>query len=404
MVGKREQSAKRGAPVLWTVTVAICGVFLAVTSYMTLREAVTPQADAPATGDLEMRVEDWKRRTPGELSDAYKAAAEAFAREPLDAENLVNLAHIAEAKGDAETSERLKLAAGEIRPRSARIQAEALAVLVERRDFVPLMSRLDGLLRARPGQSEVLFGIAADLASEPEARRILAQLLTENPPWRANFLAYLLVTKNAPQLAQAVIADIRAAGGGTDPTEVTQVIDNYLRSGATDKAYYVWLDTLSPDELKSVKGVYDGGFNHPVRSMRFDWTFKPAKGYAYRIFPRNTASMDKTLQIDFLDFEGNFSHLSQLIRLVPGRYRLSGEVRSENLQPDNNLVFRLYCLSPAGERLVEETNPLPQSGQWIGFEKTVNVPEVECSNQILRLESLATTSGFPLLRGQICTG
>jgi hypothetical protein len=190
-------------------------------------------------------------------------------------------------------------------------------------------------------------------------------------------------------------------GGGVSAAETAMVIESHLRAGATDRAYYVWLETLSPDELKSVSLVYDGAFNHPVRGLFFDWTFKPAEGYAHRIFPRNTASMDKTLQIDFLDFKGAFKHLSQRVRLTPGRYRLSGEVKSESLQTPQGLAFQVYCLTPSGERALDQTAALPQAAQWIVFEKAITIPEVECPDQILRLQSLSGKEAGTILRGQL---
>ena len=186
-----------------------------------------------------------------------------------------------------------------------------------------------------------------------------------------------------------------------DREERAGVINHYLRSGDIDRAYAAWLSSLSEEELKDVKRVYDGGFKHPVRGLRFDWTVKPADGLAYRLFPRNTASMDQTLQLEFQDFAGGVSNLSQILRLRPGRYRLSGEVRFEGFASPTGLVFRLYCLNGGEARSLDETSPLPQSTQWIDFEKTIQVPAADCNSQLLQLESKAKLSNEQITRGMV---
>ena len=174
-----------------------------------------------------------------------------------------------------------------------------------------------------------------------------------------------------------------------------------IQSISTDRAYAAWLSSLREEELKDVKRVYDGGFRHPVRGLRFDWTVKPADGLAYRLFPRNTASMDQTLQLEFQDFAGGVSNLSQILRLRPGRYRLSGEVRFDGFASPTGLVFRLYCLDGGEARSLDETSPLPQSTQWIDFEKIIQVPAADCNSQLLQLESKAKLSKEQITRGMV---
>jgi tetratricopeptide (TPR) repeat protein len=392
----RLRTSSRRAGGAGAVTVALGAVFLAVTAYLTLREAVIPgggPAEPPS-------VEALRKLSPGELDDAFRAAQRAYAHDPLDAEALIALSRLAEARGDAEAAARLKLMAGELQPRATAVQAEALAILLARRDFDGAMTRLDGLIRARPQQAGVLFDLAAEIARDTEGRNAVARKLAARPPWRPSFLAHTVARGN-PGTAQRIIAELRALGTPADADELALLIERYMRDGAVDKAYATWLSSLSPAELQQVRLVYDGGFSQAVRNLRFDWTVTPAKGLSHRMFPRNTASMDQSLQLDFQGVEGSFANLSQVLRLKPGRYRLTGEARFDGFQSPSGVVFRLHCMKAGQLAPLDETAPLPQSSQWMAFERGFTVPAADCPDQLLRLESRSPTEGGQFTRGQI---
>jgi tetratricopeptide (TPR) repeat protein len=357
-------------------------VFLGITSYMALMTALVPEADRVPRLDAEAL----RRMSPGEVSDAQAAAQAAFARNPLDARSLSELSRIAAVQGDEDAATRLMLIAGDMQPRALGIQAEALNMLLQRRDFRGAMTALDGLIRARPNKARELFAVAADIASDPEGRNAVATSLAARPPWRQSFLARTLAA-GKPEIVAQIFSELRVLGTPASTAELALLISHYLKGGEIDAAYTIWLASLDPEELQRVKLVYDGGFDQAIRNLRFDWTIEPAKGLSYRLFPRNTASLDMTLQIDFQDFDGDIANLSQILRLRPGRYRLRGEVRFEDFQSPSGVAFRLHCLDGGQLRPLDESGPLPQSSQWIAFEKTFSVPASGCPDQLLRLES-----------------
>ncbi|WP_146256030.1 tetratricopeptide repeat protein [Aestuariivirga litoralis] len=387
---------RTGSGWLGKVTLALGAVFLATTCYLVLKGAVSGgPAEAPA-----MSAEALKKLTPGERADAAVAAQRSFVRDPLDAAAVLGLAVLADAEGNAEASERLRLSAGDMSPRATKIQAEAMIILLKRRDFDAVMTRVDGLIRARPSDAPKLFALAAEIAGDPDGAKAVARMLASNPPWRERFFASLLA-KGQPATATRLMDELQAMGAPVRDAEVAGVVDNYMKAGAIDTAYAVWLSTLGENELRDVKRVYDGGFAHPIRNLRFDWTVKPADGLTYRQFPRNTASMDQTLQFDLADFKGSFANLSQMLRLRPGRFRLTGEVRFEGFESPTGLVFRLYCFEAGRFRPLDSTAPLPQSTQWIGFDKSFDVPPEGCTHQMLQLESQRALEKSQLTRGTV---
>ena len=393
-VTARHPSMAAGA--LKATSLALGFVFLAVTGYLTLMAAVSPR-EVPAS---KASTEALRRLSPGELADAHAAAGAGFARNPLDAGSLRQISRIAEARGDQEAAERLRLIAGDMQPRALGIQAEALAILLQRRDFAGAMTRLDGLVRARPGRAHDLFAIAAEIAADPEGRNAVATKLAARPPWRQQFLART-ISAGKPQVAQQIMSELRSMGTPASAPELALLIGHHLKAGEIDAAYAAWLSSLGAEELKTVRLVYDGGFEHEIRSLGFDWTIEPAEGLSHRRFPRNTASMDMALQLDFVDLGDSFANLSQILRLRPGRYRLSGEVRFEGFQSPAGVAFRIHCLSGGKPSHLDETGQLPQSGQWIAFEKTLSVPATGCTDQLLRLESRGGAAAEGVTNGQL---
>lgn len=401
MVTAFTHSGAKGSGWLGKLTLVLGAIFLASTSYIVLKGVVSGGASgAFSPGAPPVTLDALQRLTPGERADEEAEAREAFAIDPLDATAVLDLSIFVEAGGNSEASERLRLSAGDMMPRDTRIQAEVLAILLRRGDFAQVMNRLDGLIRARPAEAANFFALAAGITANPDGSRAVARTLATNPPWRQQFFAYIIAQRK-PEIASRIFDDMRAQGRPADDRELASVINAYLSSGNIDQAYAVWLSNLSEDELKDVKRVYDGGFDHPLRNLFFDWTVKPADGLTSRVFPRNTASMDQTLQLDFADFRGTFSNLSQILRLHPGRYRLSGEVRTEGFESPTGLVFRIYCMDGQKRQLSVETAPLPQSRQWIDFDKTFQIPNGNCDNQVLRLESQHALDKSQITRGLV---
>lgn len=402
MVATPSPARRHGAGVFNVLMLSLGAAFLVVTSYLLLQEAVKGLGSSGSDGKAGMPVSlgALERLSPGELADAAQEARNAFAADPLDAAAVIDLSRIAEARGDAEASERLKLIAGQMAPRLTRIQAEALTILLRRRDFDAVMDRLDGLIRARPREADRLFAVAAGIARDADGAKAVARMMARNPPWRRQFLAAMIATGEA-ETAYRVMGELSAINAPVEASEIRSVIDHHLKAGDVDRAYAVWLSSLSEDELKDVRLIYDGGFSHPLKGLRFDWTVTPADGLTQRLFPRNTASMDQTLQLDFVDVTGTINHLSQILRLRPGRHRLSGEIRFENFVSPTGLVFRLYCLAGSKATPLDQTASLPQSTQWIGFERTFEVPDSGCNSQLLQLESQARLENTQITRGMV---
>ena len=85
----------------------------------------------------------------------------------------------------------------------------------------------------------------------------------------------------------------------------------------------------------------------------------------------------------FSAFEGPGVHLSQRLLLQPGRFRLTGQVRLDDLESKGGVRWQLLCPDrrPA---LLAATEPFMGSADWTAFAVELEVP-ADCESQILRL-------------------
>lgn len=383
-----------------SVTYAALGaVYLAACTYLSVGQWIERHGRAvTANSEDTHSAAALQRMTPGEFREAQAIAEGRFARDPLDPTTLRELGRMAEASDRPEVAERLKLIAGDLTPRSTSVQVDALAILLAREDFAGALDRIDGLMRAHPNMAKQYLALIAEISGHPEGRRAVAITLARDPPWRASLFSALLAERQ-PDVVARLLAEVKRAGGAEDPRELARLIDYYVKSGDIDRGYAAWLSSLSDGEMSDVRRIYDGDFKYQPKSLQFDWTIKPAEGFSFRRFPRNTSNLDQTLQLEFAGARGPFDNLSQILRLSPGRYRLSGEAHFGNFDQRSDFKFHLYCLAKGNSKPLDETPALPQSTQWMSFAADFSVTAGDCPHQLLRLEAKAVDPNGNGLRG-----
>ena len=88
------------------------------------------------------------------------------------------------------------------------------------------------------------------------------------------------------------------------------------------------------------------------------------------------------LRIEFSGARVRFANVEQLLLLPAGHYRLSGKVKAEDLHTARGLWWQLYCHS--GPHL-GHTGLVSGNTDWTDFSLDFDVPQKNCSAQLLRL-------------------
>lgn len=401
---RRKSSGIRGS-----IFAVPASLFAVVVFFLAISEAVHwISGDLPGSDTSQAAL---ARLTPGELDEAEQRATSDVRSSPLDVHSLLTLARINEIRGRTEEADLLRLAAGVIRPHDPQLQGEVIPVLLKRGDLATVTRRLDGMIRGYPWRQTSLFDVLAELSGVQGGAESVASLLADDPPWRKDFLAYLVDTKRT-DIAASMIDALSLTRVPAQPEELARLINDQIKMGAISDAYRNWLVSLSDEERSLVKSIYDGGFEAPIRNLTFDWTVLPGKGLSYQLIQPDGRSKKRNLSLNFDGYSGKFANLSQLLMLSPGLYRIRGEAGLsetgsadfEGLAVPDGFSFRIYCRDGSDLQLIEETGPLPRTKEMLPFEKMFRIPTGRCKTQLLRLEAFPNATTKQKISGKFWLG
>lgn len=273
--------------------------------------------------------------------------------------------------------------AAERSPRDYLSQAWVINEALRRRDFPRALAMLDRMLRARPEISHHLTAALAGLASTPEAQPAFAEMLARNPPWREIVLPRLIDAGSSGRVLGGLLQALRQREGGVAPAEQTAWFNRLVRDREYGAAYLAWIESLSPDQQQHIGNVYDGGFELAPSGAAFDWQFQDVAGARMDRLPIEGGTGKASLRVAFDERSVWFSHVSQLLLLAPGQYRLSGRERMMGMDEGRGLVWVIAC--------VEDNKPLGQTPRltgdhaWRAFNVDFEVPVQACAAQQLTL-------------------
>ena len=165
------------------------------------------------------------------------------------------------------------------------------------------------------------------LANDPAIRPSLVQKLGSKPGWAADFLkAYPRLTK-VPSRLSDIVGLAKSAGYRIDRALLSSYMTRLIRGGQYDSAYYVWLQTLTEEQLSTLPPVYNGGFEQKLTGAPFDWLINAQAGVEAGIEHADGKRMGKVLWLRFMGDRVQPKQVSQFVRLTPGTYLLSGDYR-----------------------------------------------------------------------------
>lgn len=383
-------------------TMAFSIMALALAFYFTVWDLsgpgdIRPMPANPAQTSVSERL---KVLDPEERKALLARETNALRNDPLDRRALKNLASLWRAEDEGDRAARLAVLAGDRSLRDLTAQAEVLDILLQRKSFAAALYRLDALMRAQPARLPDLLKITAAFAESEESRPALVAELNKNPPWRHALMSVVLKNPNGPAVAYSLLSDMRKTGSDPTRSELRELIATLIGKQDYDTAYFVWLDFLSQPDLRKAGNIFDGGFELEPQNLHFGWNLGKLKNADIRLVPRSTSSTDRMLRVEFINTRDRFQHVSQVLRLAPGRYTLTGETKAERLVTEVGLVWRLYCLG-AKERPIASTLRLFSSSTWAPFHVSFEVPADDCGAQKLQLEVDARAALDQIISGQV---
>jgi tetratricopeptide (TPR) repeat protein len=382
-------------PVSRLLLLLLCGL-AGVAAAAQLPTVFSPSQEAPL-------IEGGENLTPKEVSDRLTAftkddiaamtqkALRKLKESPLDAQALQNLAVLLALQGEPDKTEKLHLLLARYSLRNTAAQIVAVNILSAKGNYDEALVRLDAVIRSDPAQQEPFFGSIMKLAEIPTALPAIARTLAAEPPWRKALMTYVATYK--------LLKSLRDSGAVIQGAELRNILAAWVKGGDYERAYFVWLDLLSDEELKSLKLVYDGQFSREARNQFFDWNFGSAPNVRIGIVRRPGSAVELSLLLDFAGFKGNFSQVSQMLRLSPGIYDVSFDQMAQAFKTPGGLSWRVKCLGTSA--MLGQSTAILQAVPWGRSEFSITVPEEGCETQILRLESASTAKLDTAVTGQV---
>jgi hypothetical protein len=285
--------------------------------------------------------------------------------------------------GDAERAERiLRLAAAHL-PIDLVAHAWLYDSALANGRLLEALDELDTLLRARPSLAQQLApSLQAMLSSGAAVEDRFFRQLAAAPPWRAVIVAELAPLIKDPNVMLRLFGRLQTSKARPSDAEMSVLLARLLRDGLYDEAYAAWLAHLPQERLAQLGLLYNERFQYPVSNLPFDWTFAPTSGATIAVAEEEGR---KTLSVEFYGARVAFSNVAHMLMLAPGRYAFSGAARTDDLDNELGLRWRIYCAANTSQtlattRLLKKTTPLR------AFRVEFTVPSEGCDAQWLKLE------------------
>lgn len=379
MVNRKPGLAQR-AVVLGLGVSLIAALWLSIgTVYRSENYALTP---GDSTGDqLFSKLSSLQTK---ELRELQSGEIDRFQQAPLDYQRMSNIVALEELLQDkARVREaRLRLAARSVR--NFKGQLAALSIDVSESNYASAAFRLDAVLRAHPQLLDKLRPTLVALLSSATAAEAFAPLLKQNPAWRQNLFTFIN-PQIPPEQVYLALSNLRKLKLDVDGGDIRYLIKMLIENDQEEKAYFVWLDLLSTEEISKLGLLYDPGFEAAIHNQFYGWNIDQRPGARILRSGRPDNAQSKALKLEFFGSSGLFQNVYQYLRLAPGEYTVQFEVMSDKFESPGGLVWQVYCknsLRPLGQSAV-----ITPTKDWTPISFTISLPEVDCSTQVLRLKS-----------------
>lgn len=314
---------------------------------------------------------------------ASELALAALKANPLEGRAYRVLGEIAEHRGDPQGALKLYQIASIRSPRDL-----ATHFWLERRylaegKLAGALRQVDLMLRIEPRTQDSQFPLLQSLAALPQAHAALAELLAQSPPWRETFLLGLSAQAQDSLAIAPFMGRLRLSPGGLSEAELSAWVERLSKDQRWGEAYLTWAATLPSEQQSELGNLFNGGFEREPSNSGFDWRFSRVPGAYIERESGQGVTGGFALRISFEGRRVAFQHVSQLLALSPGRYRLAGRSRADGLRNERGLVWTVFC-ADTNQSLVD-TEPLTGQTPWRPFLKSFVVPTEGCGGQWLRL-------------------
>ena len=272
--------------------------------------------------------------------EVRRLAIRAIANDPLNPEPYRLLAETARNASDTRKLMR------EAIKRSRRHTAALLWLLNDRtyhKDYEAALDHANLLLRTNEELTESVFSYMAPIAEDPDGRSLLVQELAKAPPWRKAFLDALPLYVKDPNAPLELMIALQERGAPPTNKELAPYLTYLINGNSVEAAYKAWLQFLPKEERDAPGLITHPNFERDPTGLVFDWQIARGINAISEILPLDDHT-GRALHVRFGGGRAQFPEVSQVLRLVPGKYRLEGKFRG-SITAKRGLRWQIRCLS-----------------------------------------------------------
>ena len=336
----------------------------------------------------------------GRREDLRTWASAILAQEPGNARALLILGDLKRAAGEEQNAGALMRASAQRTLRDPVPHAWLINEAIKQKDWPLAVRHADVMMSMHERSIRPLTPLIAHLAETQEASSVVQDAVMNGPTWRTPFLAEMLNAITDARTPLDLLLTLKETPKPPTTDELRTYLVFLIQRGFFDLAYYTWLQFLPPQQLAMVGPLFNGSFETQPSGLPFDWQLPVVGTAVVSIARRPDKPSSRALVVNFGHGRVELGPTSQLLRLRPGRYRVSGEVMGEVLGR-RSVRWRVTCLGKETRHVGESEMFVGEIKDWTAFALVIDVPEADCAAQTLNLFLDARIPSERLVSGTI---
>lgn len=336
-----------------------------------------PDAMDAAAGAIEQRSDS----TPGTEVAAVGIPAEQASGEldPVPTDSAT----------DVVRSDWLVQRAARLEPANADIRIRAAIYWLRRGDLERALAEWSAALDANSDRFETLFPVLLKIAEHPDTRAALNPYVVQPPTWWDRFFDRMAIQALDLDTVRYVYTQRRESGGAPiSAVERQAYIARLQREGRSTEAYLSWVNGLSDTEREQLGLIFNGGFELAPTGTGFDWHIGGSRGEKVDTAATYGTEGERALHLLFSNTQEPFRRFFQPLFIDPGRYRVTGQVRTDGLKTNGGLQWSVECRADDKTFSLATSERFLGSQQWRPFEFELELPS-GCTDPTLRLSTYA---------------
>jgi hypothetical protein len=335
-----------------------------------------------------------------QLATIRALAERALASDPLNMRMLAILGGLTDESGDKVKARAMMSLVGSLSRQETMAMLWLLNDAWQARAFDRAANIADAVLRTRPNAAPLVVPVLARMAEDADAEASVQRLLASAPPWRLQFFNQIPDDSRAPLTPMRLLLSLKSSAKPATSAEYAPYLRSLIAGKRYANAYYTWLQSLSDEQLSSLRLVFNGGFERQPSGSPFDWQIRQGAGATIEFVEGPDAIGKKAMRVDLGRGRIDFGSVEQTLALAAGRYRLSLRLRG-TLAGRRGLRWQVTCLDSAAEPLGETPMFVGVAQTWQTVTIPFDVPQTGCSAQKLALGLAARSASEQLVTGQV---